>query len=500
MKRLTFLIFTIFLTSQAFFAQDNNVFLDRTFWKENPSIEIIEQHIQNGNDVTARNKYAFDPIVYAILEKTDNTTIVHLLQKKGNGVNKLTHDGRTYIFWAAYRNNVEMMEYLVEKGAKTNIIDDHGNTVLTFAASTGQTNPKLYDFLLNHGASISETNKDGANAVLLVTPTLENLEQLAYFLDKGLTLESKDKLGNNVFNYVARTGNTAMLQLLLDKGVTPKVRNKEGANAMFFAARGTRGKTNSLDVYKFLESAGAPAKVSTFDGENPLHILAYREKDLAIFNYFIQKGNAIEIEDPNGNTPLLNAARSNSVEVVQYLLEKGAALNHQNKIGENELMLALQNNTPDVVAFLLDQGTLLETKDAKGNDAIYYLWTSYKNGTLGQWKEKMALLKKENVDLSKSQAGKNTPYHLLVTFDNVEVLKQLEELKITSKVNDKNSDGLSPLHLAAMNTKDDVLLKYLLKIGADKSVTTDFGETPYDLAMENELLRKHQIDLNFLKP
>jgi uncharacterized protein len=39
----------------------------------------------------------------------------------------------------------------------------------------------------------------------------------------------------------------------------------------------------------------------------------------------------------------------------------------------------------------------------------------------------------------------------------------------------------------------------LISIGADKSITTDFEESVYDLASENELLTQRNIKIDFLK-
>ena len=167
------LLFT--LISLATKAQDTNVFLDRDYWKNNPSIETIKADMAKGHSVSALNAFAFDAVSWALIEQTDNATITFLLQQDGNDVNKLTHDGRTYIFWAAYRDNLEMMEYLVNKGAKTDIIDSHGYSLLNFAAVTGQLNTKLYDFCIAKGANpAKEVNHDGANALLLVAPFLKD--------------------------------------------------------------------------------------------------------------------------------------------------------------------------------------------------------------------------------------------------------------------------------------------------------------------------------------
>jgi hypothetical protein len=50
-----------------------------------------------------------------------------------------------------------------------------------------------------------------------------------------------------------------------------------------------------------------------------------------------------------------------------------------------------------------------------------------------------------------------------------------------------------------MLAKDDQILRYLISVGAEKDVVTSFDETAYNLANENELLKKAQISVDFLK-
>jgi hypothetical protein len=50
-----------------------------------------------------------------------------------------------------------------------------------------------------------------------------------------------------------------------------------------------------------------------------------------------------------------------------------------------------------------------------------------------------------------------------------------------------------------MIAKDDTVMKYLVSIGAKKEAVTNFNETAFDLASENESLSKSKISITFLK-
>ena len=481
-----------------FFAQESNIFLNRDYWKSNPSIADIDKKISEGHDIAELNPFAFDAVTWALIEKADNETVKYLLSKEGNGVNKLTHDGRTYIFWAAYKDNIEMMQYLVDRGAKTNIVDSHGYSLLNFAAVTGQQNTKLYDFIFDHGADIqSEKNHDGANALLLVAPFLRNFELVNYFLSKGIGINSIDNYGNGMFNYAAKGGHIEFLKTLIKKGLPYQELNNKGGNAFIMASQGTRGKPNTLEVYKFLESQGLSANVIGKDSKNPLHFLAYSNKDTDIFSFFITKGLDVNQKDTDGNTPFLNAANSNSLEMVKNLANEVTDFNLKNNKGQSALTRAVNRNSTEVVAYLIENGSNVNVKDTEGNTLAYYLMDTYRPNNSKTFEDKLKLLSANGLDMSQIQGKGNTLYHIAIEKNNLELVKRMSTFNID--VNAKNNDGLTPLHIAAMKAKDSVILDYLLSIGADKTVKTDFEESVYDLASENELLKQHRIDISFLK-
>lgn len=470
----------------------NNVFLDRAFWDTKPDVETIKVKIKEGHNPAEANSNNFDAVVYATLQNAPLKSIEYLISQKGNPVNKLTHDGRTYIFWAAYKGNTQLMKYLLKHGAKTNLTDDKGNTIINFAASSGQQNTEVYDLCLENGADLQkDLNPDGANALLLAAPFDSDLKLISYFQSKGLDLNSTDNSGNTVFNYVAKTGNISLMNALLEKGI------KGNNNAFVFAAYGTRGKTNGIEVYNYLEGLGLDPNTTNAEGTTPLHVLASRSKDVELLSYLLKKG--LDVNQPNneGNTPFMNAAASNDLNVVKLLFEGLKDINHTNKKGQSALALAISRNDAAVVEFLLKNGANTQSIDREGNYLNYYLVQSYSERTKDNFYKIMNLLKKGDVNLEAIQKNGNTWYHLAVEKQSLELLKVASEMN--ADINAKNKEGNTALHIAAMKAKDESVLKFLLELGAKKDMVTDFEESAYDLAQENELLTKNKISIEFLK-
>ncbi len=86
-------------------------------------------------------------------------------------------------------------------------------------------------------------------------------------------------------------------------------------------------------------------------------------------------------------------------------------------------------------------------------------------------------------------------YHLAVEKQSIPMLNFIKKYNIN--INAKNKKGLTALQQAVMTAKNDKIIKYLITEGANKTVKTNFDETLYDLARENEALKN--TDISFLK-
>lgn len=504
MKKNLFISFAL-VTSLFAGAQQKNTLLEPSFWKTTPDVAAVQAEIVKGNNPSESNDRAFDAVVMAINNDAPVTTIKFLLEQPGNSVKKPTHDNRIYLHWAAGKGNLEIVQYLIDKGSDINLEDSHSSFPITAAASAGVSNTAVYEAFFKAGIDPKKKYQDGANLLLMAIPSDKSLALSNYFKTKGMSLNDVDANGNTAFNYAARTGNITLLKTLLEKGV------KYNDNALIFAAQGSRRESNTLETYKYLvENLKIKPTATSKNGETVLHFLATKSNQTEIINYFISKGVDVNKADNEGNTPLMVAAAARETAALEQLVPMVKNNNVQNNKGESALTMAVKSGTPEAVALLLAKSADVKVLDKEGNNLGFYVIQSHRpQMTMGRNPEssnapkqepftaKIKLLQDKGLNLATPQKDGNTLYHLAVIKNDLSLLKKIADLNID--LNLKNKDGLTALHKAAMISKDDAILKYLLSIGAKKDIATEFDESVYALAKENESLTKNNVSIEFLK-
>lgn len=488
-------IFIIATLLSTFLSNAQSSLLNADFWKKNPDLKIVKKEIKDGNSPSEANRGNYDPVSMAINNNANFEVIKFLIEQNGNSVDKTTHDGRLYIHWAANKGNVKLIEYLIEKGADVNRTDDKGATPLAFAASNGQIDPLVYEVFFKAGVNPKYTNANGANFMHMAIGYDKELLFTDYLISKGLSLSDLDADGNSLFDYAARTGVVEILTQLENKGVKPTNR------ALIFASEGTRGITNGLDFYKHLvDQLHLDPKITGSNGENVLHNIVKKKDQNEIVAYFFVQGVDVNQSNKEGNTVFMEAAKGDDVEMLKIILNKTKDINQRNNNGMSALSFALNNGSADVVSTLIEEKADINVRDNSGNNIAYYLIQSYRPlrpNQKDQFLEKLDVLKKVNFDFKEPQKDGNTLNHLAVAKNDVKLLELLKQFSLD--LNAVNEEEMTALHKAALIAKDDQVLKYLVSQGADVTLKTEFDETAYDLASENEVLKKSNVSIEFLK-
>lgn len=477
------------------FQAQKNTLLNADFWRSKPDIEKVKAEISKGNDLFEFNSNTFDPTALSITNRASTDVIIYLLEKSTT-INKLTHDGRTYLHWATMGGNKDVISYLLKKGYDPKLLDTKGLTPLSFAAFFGLADAEIYDLFFQYGVDPKAKYRNGANILLLAIGNDKDGSLEKLFVSKGLSLDSKDDKGRTAFDYASSFGNLEVLKSLRAKNI------KATDYALTNAAQGTRTNTNGLAIYQYLlDDVKLNSKVTNEEGATALQIVSRKPGQKEIIEYLLSKGIDPNQKDKEGNNAFIIAAGGRDVNKLKAILPKIKDINATNAKGESALTEAVKSGSAETIAILLDNKANINIKDAKGYDLAYHLIQSYNGGGRGNAKddltEKIELLKSKGINISAQQPDGNTLLHLAIAKNNLALLKKLEAYKID--INAKNKENMTVLHKSALIAKDDEILKYLIGLGAKKDIKTEFDETAYDLASENEYLKKNNTSIEFLK-
>ena len=117
-------------------------------------------------------------------------------------------------------------------------------------------------------------------------------------------------------------------------------------------------------------------------GDAALHMVVKR-RDMTWVNYLLAKGANPNVEDRDGNTPLILAAAQGFPDAVRVLIEFKANVNARNRAGETPLIKAVQTLNATIVRQLMEAGAKPELADhVAGYSAIDYAERNRRAGAI----------------------------------------------------------------------------------------------------------------------
>jgi uncharacterized protein len=320
----------------------------------------------------------------------DGAAVRALLTQKGD-VNAAQADGATALHWAVYREDLATTDLLIQAGANVKVANREGATPLSLACLNG--NAAIIESLLKAGADPNEKMPRGETALMMASRT-GNLTAMKVLLDRGAQVNAKESLrGTTALMWAADQGHADAVKLLLDRGAdfnahsSPASRGstaylgkandpRKSNKALVAAAAGATpeeiAKLSSKDNRQFApppeaQPAGA-AGAAGAAGERPAAPAAARRQpgragqpaDQQAQDAGQQGGGGGFGRDNDlsggGLTPLIYAARANSLDTIKVLLAKGADINQTSGYGWTALLVAVQNRFYQLGSYLLDQG------------------------------------------------------------------------------------------------------------------------------------------------
>jgi ankyrin repeat protein len=263
-------------------------------------------------------------------QQGDGAAVRSLLQKNAD-VNAAQGDGMTALHWAAFKDDLETAQLLLQAGANPKVATRNGAiTPLIMASKNGDA--ALIAALIKAGSEVNTATTDGMTP-LMAAAVSGSVEAAKALLDHGANVNAKEAShSQTAVMFAAAENRNAMISLL--------------------AARGA--DLNATTTVIKLDAAKLD------DDGNPLPV---KKEDETITG-----GNSFM----GGMTALLFAARDGNLDAVRALLESGAPIN-QVSGGEHStpLVIAIANGHYEVGKFLLDHGANPNIANMDGLTPLY---------------------------------------------------------------------------------------------------------------------------------
>ncbi|TCT25151.1 ankyrin repeat domain-containing protein [Thermomonas haemolytica] len=371
--------------------------------------------------------------------------------------------------------------------------------------------------LLERGADPFAASADGDPALVLAT-RLGWIGLLRALLARGLDPDASDRRGMAALHHAAALGRADLVKALVLAGANPDRRAADGQTALGIALScGRRDLADwldwrswrlprrpllpsdlpataivgDLDAARRLLALGLPVNATDAQGCTAL-LRAAGGGHRALVEFLLAQGADPGLAASTGATALSAAVSMRHLEIVDLLLRAGSGLDQRLPGEVSVLMLAAALGLPDMAARLLQAGADLHATDAQGQTALHcaalYGFTARERPRLMALLDALLLA---GADPHAATRAGLTPLLLLLgaraepgTPANEDVLLGALERLLDEDVrlDDRDSRGYGPLHLAALHGLQRVA-RALLDAGANPDQRDNLNRSPRDIAL-----------------
>lgn len=405
-------------------------------WERTPLIlaahmgqaEIVGALLRLGAQVNARDRTDSVPesrgdTALIKAAQRDHADVIQALVTQGKGldVNARTKDGNTPLWFIAEHEDLATLRLLREHGAKIDVADNVGQSVLvtTFAHK----NREVLEYLVAQGADINHVDQGGHTPLMAAVASLGGKEGKAVlgFLERFLAFRPKLDVqqvmpkggGYSALHLAARFGYADAARLLLDNGAAIDIQSLNLGETPLHAA----ASANQVALARYLISRRADVGIFDKSGSTPLLVAAIQadpdmvqalveggaaidakstvnvlatplvyaaanpdpfkhKNNLAIIAYLLSRKGGVDFPSASGRTALMAAAQQSDAaqgyERAALLIEKGAKLDLANDKGETALMLAAGAGNGKLVQLLMDKGADAGKRNGAGETVMSY--------------------------------------------------------------------------------------------------------------------------------
>ena len=400
------------------------------------------------------------------------------LVKAGASINKLHGMKGTPLCAAIASNKIDIVRYFIQQEeCDVNLADFDGEPPLCLAISKNRTDiaKVLIDF---RGCNLNVEDPIQKKTALCIAICEGNREIVEYLLKAGCNVNKISAHGTPPVHYAVTDSRLDLVELLVNNGVSLLDCNNCGHNALHHSIYHEDVKCTELLLHLIEKDEGKKRIVDSttvIRNDSCLHI-AVDVGSVVLTEMLLQFQSNINILNNLGHSPLFAAVRNNSTDLVSCLLKGGAdpgIEGAENVRGHYQtrprklsaLHVAVSNGNLDIVKLLVENGTRINVVDFRGNNALMVA-LHHNKANIAKY-----LLESSKIDvLMRNHMNENCLFAAISCADPAWFVREL--VKRGCSVNQRNSENLTPLHLAVDNDCTEVT-DVLLENGGDVNALTN---------------------------
>ena len=339
-----FVSFFLFLCLSGPFILGNQLDLFEAIKKGD--VELAKKLIAENRGINKNDKETrMTPLMLAAVE--GHQEIVEALLNAGAKINAVGNKGMRPLMYAVHAGHANIAKLIIDKGAKLNSMNNLGHTALIIATISARLD--IIKFLLDAGAKVNAGNEGWTalwNAALY-----GKVDAAKILIERGAKINKRNGNGLAPLSIATWKGNIEIIRLLLDKGAKINVwTTKQYHRPLMYAAM-----KGYLDIAKLLIEKGAVIKLRSSWGYTAL-MYAVKNGHKEVAELLMENGADIHKKTNAKDTLLILAAQGGNLDLVKLFLEKGIEINKCNALKYTPLCAALGNGHDEIGRFLMDKG------------------------------------------------------------------------------------------------------------------------------------------------
>ena len=238
------------------------------------------------------------------------------------------------LFEAIQQCDSQRVDELLSKTALRSYLDDSDKTTLAFLQVVLLNNVPLLDLLIKHGVDVKTCDCMFYENGLMHAARYGHKEMLERLIQCGIDVNHQCNNGSTALHIAVENVKRDCLEKITNqKGVDLNIQDHSGFSPMLWTAR-----LRDWRSMKILIDAGCNVESKNFiKGSNALHTVVdstqafWKGKRASAadtekcIDLLLTRGLDIDSCDPDGNSPLIYALRSNNVVAVTHLLKRNCA-------------------------------------------------------------------------------------------------------------------------------------------------------------------------------